>query len=413
MHTSIYNGLNFYVYLITDLNPIGTEMYYIGSSHRKELQENNINPELDTYFGSSSVKHFRALQKSKSPQLERIIIKTFSSKKRCLDYEEKIQRDHDAASNPLFYNKCYANRGFSTTAESQLKTVKTKLTNVDENGLNVFERAILKSNTTRLKDIDSNGLNSYQRVGVKAKETRLNDIDDDGLNSYQRSAFKVKETKLNDIDDDGLNTNQRSAFKVKETRLNDINDGLNSYQRAGAKTCASRLNNIDDDGLNSYQRSVFKISETKLNNIDDNGLNSYERGVIKTKYTKLNDIDDSGLNSHERGAIKHIKTVNNVKWKNTTGKDAAQKRSKTLCGHKCYGFKGVEVVHTPKALAAAIKKHYGCSLSSSRIHELAKSNFKTIITRRGNSPFLQSLEDDPTGKSYHDLGFYYYEDVKL
>ena len=390
MHTSIYNGLNFYVYLITDLNPIGTEMYYIGSSHRKELQENNINPELDTYFGSSSVKHFRALQKSKSPQLERIIIKTFSSKKRCLDYEEKIQRDHDAASNPLFYNKCYANRGFSTTAESQLKTVKTKLTNVDENGLNVFERAILKSNTTRLKDIDSNGLNSYQRVGVKAKETRLNDIDDDGLNSYQRSAFKVKETKLNDIDDDGLNTNQRSAFKVKETRLNDINDGLNSYQRAGAKTCASRLNNIDDDGLNSYQRSVFKISETKLNNIDDNGLNSYERGVIK-----------------------HIKTVNNVKWKNTTGKDAAQKRSKTLCGHKCYGFKGVEVVHTPKALAAAIKKHYGCSLSSSRIHELAKSNFKTIITRRGNSPFLQSLEDDPTGKSYHDLGFYYYEDVKL
>ena len=57
MHTSIYSGLNFYVYLITDLNPIGTEKYYIGSATRKELIEKNIDPELDDYYGSSTVPH--------------------------------------------------------------------------------------------------------------------------------------------------------------------------------------------------------------------------------------------------------------------------------------------------------------------------------------------------------------------
>ena len=125
MYTSIYSGPNFYVYLITDLNPIGTEKYYIGSSYRKELQENNINPEEDTYYGSSSVEHFKILQKTQSSQLERVIIETFDNIKECLDYEENLQREHKAAINPLFYNKGYANKGFAPSFNSNAKHIET------------------------------------------------------------------------------------------------------------------------------------------------------------------------------------------------------------------------------------------------------------------------------------------------
>lgn len=47
---------------------------------------------------------------------------------------------------------------------------------------------------TRLNDIDENGLNSYQRGALKAIETALNNIDENGLNSYQRGIIKTENT---------------------------------------------------------------------------------------------------------------------------------------------------------------------------------------------------------------------------
>jgi hypothetical protein len=173
MHTSIYNGFNFYVYLITNLNPIGTEKYYIGSSYRKKLQDNNIDPEEDNYYGSSSVPYLRELQDNHSIQLERIIIKTFSSKKECVDYEEQLQREYEAASNPLFYNLSYANGKFISDSETARKSANTKLNNIDVNGLNTHQRVT----EIRLNDIDESGLNSYQRANKKANITRRGDID--------------------------------------------------------------------------------------------------------------------------------------------------------------------------------------------------------------------------------------------
>lgn len=45
----------------------------------------------------------------------------------------------------------------------------------------------------RKNDIDENGLNSYERAGIKAIETSRNNIDKNGLNSYQRGVLKTKE----------------------------------------------------------------------------------------------------------------------------------------------------------------------------------------------------------------------------
>lgn len=47
---------------------------------------------------------------------------------------------------------------------------------------------------TRKNDIDENGLNSYERGGLKSIETSLNNIDKNGLNSYQRGIIKSENT---------------------------------------------------------------------------------------------------------------------------------------------------------------------------------------------------------------------------
>jgi len=61
--------------------------------------------------------------------------------------------------------------------------------------------------------------------------TRLNDIDENGLNSFNRGAIKGNDTKLANIDEHGLNSNQRGAIKMQKTRTTIGLDGLNSYQR--------------------------------------------------------------------------------------------------------------------------------------------------------------------------------------
>jgi hypothetical protein len=167
MHTSIYSGLNFYVYLITDLNPIGTEKYYIGSATRKILKEDNIDPELDTYYGSSTVEHFRILQDSRSSQLERVVIKTFMDSRVCRMYEEMIQKDHNVIENPLFYNKAYANGVTTSSKESTIKRLNTMIGDIDENGLDGIQRASLKRVDTMNNDVDEKGFNAHQRSTVK------------------------------------------------------------------------------------------------------------------------------------------------------------------------------------------------------------------------------------------------------
>jgi hypothetical protein len=82
MTTSIYQGDNFYVYLITDLNPSSEARYYIGSATRKELVEKNIDPDL------------YKRQKTQSIELDRIIIETHTDKDECLLAEEWYQRHH-------------------------------------------------------------------------------------------------------------------------------------------------------------------------------------------------------------------------------------------------------------------------------------------------------------------------------
>ena len=93
--------------------------------------------------------------------------------------------------------KCSAN---DDNIKNKIKN--SKISNIDENGLNSIERGVVKCKQTRLNDVDENGLNSYQRGNKKAIESGKNNIDEFGRNSYKRGNIKGKQTKKERYDDE-------------------------------------------------------------------------------------------------------------------------------------------------------------------------------------------------------------------
>ena len=92
----------------------------------------------------------------------------------------------------------------------KLKVKNSKLTNVNENGLNSIERGVIKCKLTRLNDVDENGQNSYQRGHKKSIESGKNNIDEFGRNSYQRGSIKGKRTKLERHGDENWNNREKA-----------------------------------------------------------------------------------------------------------------------------------------------------------------------------------------------------------
>jgi|APSaa5957512535_1039671.scaffolds.fasta_scaffold53696_2 hypothetical protein len=384
---NLLQGFNFYVYLITDLDPIGTERYYIGSSYRKELQENNINPEEDTYFGSSSNPHLRALQRTQSIQLERIIIKTFSTNIDCLTYEEAIQRGHEAASNPLFYNKGYANMGFCNSPETLKKIVSDRRQDIDESGLDSYQRASIKGVKVKKMNVDDNGLDTYQRSSIKSIATKKNDIDENGLDGCQRVIQKKLDTMRMDVDENGLDGCQRAVFKGVNTKLQDVDvNGFNTFQRASVKGIKAKRLNIDDNGFNTFQRASIKGNESKRLNIDDSGLNECQRAMNKRLDTMQSNIDENGLNGNQR---------------------VARKRNAHL-GMICHNDYGC--FHFAHELADILPL-----LKITVINSLRKNYFNVVITTKSYNmnKYLKSLgcKDDIVGLTWNDLGFYVKDEI--
>lgn len=110
---------------------------------------------------------------------------------------------------------CSLDCAYKSPSRSQNIT-KTKLINIDINGLNSIQRAVYK-----LKNILSkNGLNGYQRRNKKSEETKLKRYGNKNFNNSQKS----KKTKLSDIDKNGLNSYQRTVLKCKQTKQERYND---------------------------------------------------------------------------------------------------------------------------------------------------------------------------------------------
>ena len=72
--------------------------------------------------------------------------------------------------------------------DKRVENIKNGLTEIDtETGLTKHQAAINKAVITK-KEIGDDGLTIDQKVGMKTKETHMNNIDENGLNGYQRIA---------------------------------------------------------------------------------------------------------------------------------------------------------------------------------------------------------------------------------
>lgn len=203
-------------------------------------------------------------------------------------------------SNTIGYRKYCSLKCAYKSSERSNNCVKTKRNNIDENGLNSYQRAALKCKN----NVDKNGLNCYQRAAKKAVKTKLLDIDENGLNCFQRARKKQIKYQLSDIDKNGLNGLQRVGIKANLKRLLDVNkNGLNGHQRAVLKCKQTKKEKYGDSNYNNKE----KCKQTKLNNIDNNGLNGFKRASLHTK-EKLQKT--KGVNNVSQIHILNFKDIN-------------------------------------------------------------------------------------------------------
>jgi hypothetical protein len=174
---------------------------------------------------------------------------------------QKCQKE--GCNNPV--NFAYFEVGYNkhcclTCSDSDPKTHQlrstTWTTNIDENGLNSFDRKEIRRKENTLKKYNVEHTFQLSSVKEKGKQTKLNNIDETGLNGFQRGTLNTQKTKLELYD----------------------NASYNNFKK-GLET---KKNNIDENGLNSFERQAIKMIETKLKNIDENGLNGIERGILNS-----------------------------------------------------------------------------------------------------------------------------------
>jgi hypothetical protein len=395
MTTSIYNEGNFYVYLITDLNPIGPARYYIGSCTRKELVEKNIDPELDTYYGSSSVPDLYKRQKTQSIELERVIVEVFDDKNDCLLAEEWYQRQHQVCNNSLFYNKTYANNKFSgfSTSESSLKAITTQINDIDENGLNGLERrASLRLKT--MSKINENGMTGLQLSVIAYKNT---------VNSPEWKDTKGKERDRNisesllRIHDDGLSSAEIGGLKTSKTK----NDPKWKETKGKESTRKQKktMSSANESGLSGYD----VLSQKTLERHTDSEWkeNVFSKGIKKMADTK-NDPEWKETKGKE-ASIKIKRTVNSDEWKETVGAKKIEKYRQSVLNKRSYNVLGLKGFGEFKTVHEFIKA-VGC-FSESFVYKLIRTNFQQIITTR-TTYVIHILNENDVGKTWEEYGMY-------
>jgi len=101
--------------------------------------------------------------------------------------------------NENFKSVCLDKYGVEYPLQSELfqeKSFTIKLNNIDNQGLNSFNRQIINMKETCLNKYGVNSPSQIPEVVQKQKETKLNNIDENGLNSYDRGKLNCKKTCL-------------------------------------------------------------------------------------------------------------------------------------------------------------------------------------------------------------------------
>jgi len=157
--------------------------------------------------------------------------------------------------------------------------------------------ALQKKHQTKLNNIDEKGLNSYERGALKAKVSKLNNIDENGLNSYERSALKMKET------------NEKLGNWITEDQVKDFKDYTRLVWRYTNQNDLSVLENIEKRGIQvdnyhlDHKYSIFQgFKENMPANIIGNicNLEMLVSGKNLSKNRKCSITKEELLSSFEK-----------------------------------------------------------------------------------------------------------------
>lgn len=190
-------------------------------------------------------------------------------------FKTKEERYGDGNYVNIDKQKQFYKDNYGVEWNSQIKEIKTKqvqtllLTGniLNENGLTVWQQ----TSKNRKEDVDDNGLNSFERA-IELRKSK----DENNINSYDKTFTKRKE----DIDDNGLNSYDRAKIKQYITNVNNGNwtpkeewPEFKLYSNAVWKEtnkCAHLLENFDKRGRNSgeyhidHRYSIFQGFKDKI-----------------------------------------------------------------------------------------------------------------------------------------------------
>ena len=88
----------YYVYRITCTHPTSSEKYYYGF-------RGAINPQLDTYWGSSKYVN-EAMKKFGRKFFTKKIVRVFDNRHDAISLEMKLHEKFNVDTNPIFFNRC-------------------------------------------------------------------------------------------------------------------------------------------------------------------------------------------------------------------------------------------------------------------------------------------------------------------
>ena len=245
-----------------------TGLFYYGSQYHKKANPKDL---WVTYFTSSNTIKKMIEFYGKDAFIYKVR-KIFECPHKCVEYENKVIR----------------------------RIIKNKKCLNGHCGFGVVD-----SNKGRRIKNPSTGLSSYDIGGAKAKDTKLNDIDENGLNSFERAGLKVSQFLQNNKEVLVERTNKMLCAK-----LNDIDEnGLNSFERAGLKRSG-------DNSSSKRTEVKEKISKGVLNWIKNNPDKVEENR--KKMINALLQKDENGLNYHDRHSLYMLENnpTSNSTWIN-------------------------------------------------------------------------------------------------
>jgi len=106
-----------------------------------------------------------------------------------------------------------------------------------------------------------------QKIADKKHQTKLNNIDENGLNSYQRGVKHSKETCLIKYNIDSYSKTQEYKNKMHETYNNKTNEEMNNILEKRKQTCQEKYN-VDNVWQSENVKDKIKITNKTRYNVE-------------------------------------------------------------------------------------------------------------------------------------------------